>query len=60
MKVVLNLKKFIFSGLTAAIVLSIGIPATLASEYIPTTDDNEVKSIDVPLEDVFRCIVICN
>lgn len=52
MKVVLNLKKFIFSGLTAAIVLSIGMPATLASKYIPTTDDNEVKSIEVPLEDV--------
>lgn len=33
-------------------VLSIGMPATLASEYIPTTDDNKVKSIEVPIEDV--------
>jgi len=33
-------------------VLSIGMPAALATEYIPTTDDNEVKSIEVPLEDV--------
>lgn len=47
----MNLKKLIYSGLTAAMVLSIGIPATHASEYIPT-DDNEVKSIEVPLEDV--------
>ncbi|MFJ8458555.1 hypothetical protein ACIQ57_05410 [Lysinibacillus xylanilyticus] len=28
------------------------MPAAFATEYIPTTDDDEVKSIEVPLEDV--------
>lgn len=50
---VLNLKKLIYSGLTAAMVLSMGTSATLATENIPTdTDDIEIKSIEVPLDDV--------
>lgn len=48
----MNLKKLIYSGLTAAMMLTIGNPATFATENIPTDDTEEVKSIEVPLADV--------
>jgi len=50
----LNLKKLLYAGLTAAMVLSTGTPATLAKENIPTDGTVEIKTVEVPLVNVLE------
>lgn len=50
----LNLKKLLYAGLTAAMVLSTGTPATLASERALTENLTEIKTVEVPLVDVLE------
>ncbi|MFJ7733693.1 hypothetical protein ACIQXF_17645 [Lysinibacillus sp. NPDC097231] len=48
------MKKLLYAGLTAAMVLSTGTPATLAKENIPTDGTVELKTVEVPLVNVLE------
>ncbi|AVK83455.1 hypothetical protein C3943_07655 [Lysinibacillus sp. B2A1] len=48
------MKKLLYAGLTAAMVLSTGTPAILASERALTENLTEIKTVEVPLVDVLE------
>ncbi|MEC1178237.1 hypothetical protein P9B03_07050 [Metasolibacillus meyeri] len=47
------MKKLIYAGLTAIMVLAVGAPATFAKENIPV-EGTEIKTVEVPLVDVLE------